>query len=159
MTQKNIKLTRTGEDDLPFFYEFQLDKEANHLAAFTSENMEIKEAYLEKYTKFLNDPTINMQTVSVNGIIAGSIAKFIRENTAEITYWLDKKFWGQGIATSALKDFLKFENTRPLYGCVAFDNIPSQRVLEKCGFVKAGTDSGFAYARQKIIEEYIFRLS
>ncbi len=32
-----------------------------------------------------------------------------RENEAEITYWIDKKFWGQGIATTALKELLKIE--------------------------------------------------
>jgi RimJ/RimL family protein N-acetyltransferase len=42
---------------------------------------------------------------------------------------------------------------------VAFDNQGSQKVLEKCGFVKIGTDKGFANARQAEIEEYIYKLS
>jgi RimJ/RimL family protein N-acetyltransferase len=82
-----------------------------------------------------------------------------RENEAEITYWMDKKFWGQGIATTALKGFLKIEQIRPIYGHVAFDNYGSQKVLEKCGFVKIGKDKGFANARQAEIEEYIYKLS
>jgi RimJ/RimL family protein N-acetyltransferase len=44
-----------------------------------------------------------------------------------------------------------------LYGRTAFDNIGSQRVLEKCGFVKVGTDTGYANARQANIEEYIYK--
>jgi RimJ/RimL family protein N-acetyltransferase len=47
-----------------------------------------------------------------------------------------QKFWGQGIATTALKELLKIEQVRPIYGRVAFDNYGSQKVLEKCGFVK-----------------------
>ncbi len=82
-----------------------------------------------------------------------------RENEAEITYWIDKKFWGQGIATTALKELLKIEQVRPIYGRVAFDNYGSQKVLEKCGFVKIGKDKGFANARQAEIEEYIYKLS
>ena len=108
MTNNNITLTETEKDDLNAFFQFQLDKEANYLAAFTSKDPNDKTAYIEKYTKHLTDPTINMQTIKVNDIIAGSIAKFIMENDAEITYWIDKKFWGQGIATTALKEL--FEN-------------------------------------------------
>lgn len=34
-----------------------------------------------------------------------------------------------------------------------------KKFLEKCGFVKTGKDKGFANARQKEIEEYIYKLS
>ena len=78
-----------------------------------------------------------MCTIKANDVIAGSIAKFVMENEAGITYWIDRQFWGQGIATTALKNFLKTEQTRPIYGRVAFDNYGSQKVLEKCGFVKS----------------------
>ncbi len=100
-----------------------------------------------------------MRTIKVNDVIAGSVAKFVMENDPEITYWIDRKFWGQGIATTALKDFLKIEKLRPIYARVAFDNYGSQKILEKCGFVKIGRDKGFANARQTEIEEYIYKLS
>ena len=155
----SITLTKTEKDDLNAFFQFQLDKEANYLAAFTSKDPNNKTAYIEKYSKFLNDPTINMRTIKVNNEIAGSIAKFIMEGEAGITYWIDKKFWGKGIATTALKKFLTIENTRPIFGRTAFDNFGSQKVLEKCGFIKVGTDKGFANARQKEIEEFIYKLT
>jgi RimJ/RimL family protein N-acetyltransferase len=159
MTKNNITLTETEKDDLNTFFQFQLDEEANYLAAFTSKNPNDKTAYIEKYTKHLADPTINMRTIKVNDIIAGSIAKFVMENEAGITYWIDRKFWGQGIATTALSEFLKIEQIRPIYGRVAFDNYGSQKVLEKCGFVKIGKDKGFANARQAEIKEFIYKLS
>lgn len=56
------------------------------MAAFTLKDRNNKTAYIEKYTKHLNDPTINMKTIKVNDVIAGSIAKFVMENEAEITY-------------------------------------------------------------------------
>jgi RimJ/RimL family protein N-acetyltransferase len=157
MTSNSITLTETNKDHLNFFFEFQLDKEANYLAAFTSKDPNDKTAYIEKYSKFLTDPTINMRTIRVNDEIAGSIAKFVIENEAGITYWIDRKLWGQGIATTALKEFLNIEQTRPIYARVAFDNYGSQKVLEKCGFVKIGRDKGFANARQTEIEEYIYK--
>lgn len=156
--QYNIKIRPTAVEDLETLFHFQLDDEANHLAAFTSKDSRNKEAYIAKFTKLLADPTVNNQTIMAGTVIAGSIAKFIMEGDAEITYWIDKNFRGKGVATTALENFLVLKTTRPIFGWVAFDNPGSQKVLEKCGFIKIGTDKGFANARQMEIEEFIYRL-
>ena len=153
-----ITLRKTFLPDLEFFFLFQLDEEANYLAAFTAKDPTDKAAYLQKYSKLVNDPAINMQTILVGEIIAGSISKFEMEGRAEITYWIDKQFWGKGIGSKALTEFLNNETTRPIYGRVAFDNIGSQKVLTNCRFIKIGTDKGFANARQAETEEYIYKL-
>jgi len=153
-----VTLRKTVLDDLDHFFTFQLDKEANYLAAFGAKDPTDKEAYIQKYAKFLDDPTIRMCTIIVDDLIAGSIAKFVMHGDPEVTYWIDKQFWGQGIATAALTQLLTLEKIRPVFGRTAFDNIGSQRVLEKCGFVKVGTDRGFANARQLEIEEFIYEL-
>jgi [ribosomal protein S5]-alanine N-acetyltransferase len=154
----DIKLRPTKISDLDFLFQFQLDKEGGYLAAFMPKDPADKPAYISKYTKLLNDPTVNNQTIIIANSIAGSIAKFVMGADAEITYWIDRKFWGQGIATKALKELLAIETTRPIFGRVAFDNFGSQKVLEKCGFLKIGTDKGFANARQAVIEEFIYKL-
>ncbi len=154
----DIKLRPTEISDLDFLFQFQLDKEGGYLAAFMPKDPTDKFAYLEKYTKLLDDPTVNNQTIFFDNIIVGSIAKFVIEGDTEITYWIDRKFWGKGIATKGLKEFLLIETNRPIFGRVAFDNLGSQKVLEKCGFKKVGTDKGFANARQAEIEEYIYKL-
>lgn len=159
MTNNNITLTKTEVDDLNILFQFQLDKEGIYLAAFTPIDPSDKNAYIEKYAKFLTEPTINMQTIKMNTDIVGSISKFVMEGDNEITYWIDKEFWGQGIATIALNHFLKIEHIRPIFGSVAFDNYGSQKVLEKCGFIKIGIEKGFANARQVEIEEYIYKLA
>ena len=100
-----------------------------------------------------------MQTVLFCNKVVGSISKFEIERVAEITYWIDRKWWGKGIGSTSLKKFLSIEDTRPLMARVAFDNVGSQRILEKCGFVKTGIDKGFANARQSEVEEYIYRLN
>lgn len=155
----NITLAEVKKDDLNVFFQFQLDKEASYLAAFTAKDTNDETAYIERYSRYLTDPSIHMRTIMADGEIAGSISKYVMEEEAEITYWMDRKFWGKGIATAALSAFLQIEQSRPIYGRVAFDNFGSQRVLEKCGFVKIGTDKGFANARQTEIEEYIYKLS
>ena len=154
-----IILRPTEISDLDFLFQFQLDKEGGYLAAFMPTDPTDKAAYISKYTKLLNDPTVNNQTIIIDNIIVGSIAKFVIEGDTEITYWIDRKFWGQGIATKALNNFLEIETIRPIFGRVAFDNFGSQKVLEKCGFVKIGMDKGFANARQAEIEEYIYKLA
>ncbi len=158
MNISEIKLRKTEVDDLEHLFEFQLDKGAIYLAAFTPKDPADKSAYLRKYTKLLSDPTVNNQTIIIDNIIVGSIAKFEIDGQAEVTYWIDKNFWGKGIATKALEYLLTIENTRPILGRVAFDNYGSQKVLEKCGFVKIGKDKGFANARQTEIEEFIYKL-
>ena len=155
----DIKLRPTKIADLDTLFQFQLDKEGGHLAAFMPKDPTDKTAYINKYSKLLDDPTVNNQTILLDKIIVGSIAKFVIEGDTEITYWIDRKFWGQGIATKALKEFLTNETTRPIFGRVAFDNFGSQKVLVKCGFDKVGSDKGFANARQMKIEEFIYKLT
>ncbi|HVW98915.1 MAG TPA: GNAT family N-acetyltransferase, partial [Candidatus Babeliaceae bacterium] len=112
-----ITLKPTEVSDLERLFIFQLDEEGRHLAAFTSEDSKDKGAYLRKYTELLREPTIHMRTIIVDhNIIVGSIAKFEMAGDAEITYWIDRRFWGRGIATSALEKFLALENTRPVFG-------------------------------------------
>ncbi len=159
MEHISVQLLPTQPSDLPLFFQFQLDPEATYLAAFTPQDPTNQAAYLEKYTTHLQDPTINMQTILVDDTIAGSVAKFEMHGKTGITYWLDRPFWGKGVTTTALKMLLAMEPTRPIFGWVAFDNVSSQRVLEKCGFVKIGTDKGFANARQMEIEEFIYQLT
>lgn len=160
MTTENpdIKLRPTEISDLDVLFQFQLDKEGGYLAAFMPKDPADKVAYMTKYIKLLDDPTVNNQTIMIGYSIVGSIAKFVMEGNAEITYWIDRKYWGLGIATKALKKLLVLETSRPVFGRVAFDNVGSQKVMEKCGFVKIGSDKGFADARQTEIEEYIYKL-
>ncbi|MEW5675321.1 GNAT family N-acetyltransferase [Flavobacterium enshiense] len=155
----DIKLRQTEVADLDILFLFQLDEKARYLAAFMSKDSEDKSAYLAKYTKLLSDPTVNNQTIIIDDIIVGSIAKFVIDDDAEITYWIDRRFWGKGIATKALKHFLSIETTRPIFGRTAFDNYGSQKVLEKCGFIKVESDEGFAITRQTVIKEFIYKLA
>lgn len=158
-TTGEILLRPTAQQDLEHFFEFQLNKEASWLAAFMPKDQFDKTAYLARYSAFLSDPAINMRTIMLNNVIVGSVSKYEMQGEAEITYWIDRDYWGRGIARTALKNFLNIETMRPIFGHVAFDNIASQKVLEACGFARTGTDRGFASARQAEIEEFIYKLT
>lgn len=158
-SEPDIILRPTEISDLDTLFEFQLDKEGTYMAAFMPNNYADKSAYMEKYIKLLDNPAVNNQTIILNNEIAGSIAKFEMNGVAEITYWIDRNCWGKGVATKALRKFLSAESVRPIFARVSFDNIGSQRVLEKCGFIKTGSGKGFANARQMEIEEFIYELT
>lgn len=153
-----LRLEKTTIGDLETLFVFQTDEASNHMAAFTSENPNDKKAYIEKWTKIVTNPEINMQTIYSGEEILGSVIHFDMNEETNVSYWIDRKHWGKGICTKAFKLFLATATKRPLVGMVAFDNHGSQRVLEKCGFIRTGRETNFANARNKDIEEFIYIL-
>ena len=81
--------------------------------------------YFEKRTEPISNLTINSKTNVINDLVIGSVNKFEIERESEISYWIDKQYWGQGIAMAALKVFLETASVRPLPRRVAFDNFSS----------------------------------
>lgn len=81
--------------------------------------------------------------IEVNGELAGGVGVQLYKKearvTAEMGYWLGRRFWGQGIATAATGAFVPWVfETYPeisrLQACVFDSNPASGRVLEKNGF-------------------------
>jgi RimJ/RimL family protein N-acetyltransferase len=154
-----LVLRHVANDDLPIFFEYQLDQEANSMAAFTAKDPTNQEAFMAHWYSILADETVIIQTIIFNGHVAGSVSSYEDEGKPEVTYWLGKNYWGKGIAPWALTAFLTHHNTtRPIYARVAKDNLGSRRVLEKCGFAIIGESSGFANARGQEIEEFLLEL-
>ena len=91
-------------------------------------------------TRILADPTVIAKTIVVDGQVAGNVVSFDGESEREVGYWLGREYWGSGIATRALSEFLAHESTRPLFAGVARHNAGSLRVLEKCGFTPVGEE-------------------
>jgi len=144
--------------DLKFYFEFQRDRTANYTAAFTLKNPDSWTEFRDHWDRILNDDEIIVKSITFNEKVIGNILSFVLDNEREVSYWIDKNYWGRGVATNALKTFLLEYKLRPLYARTAFDNIGSIRVLEKCGFVKIGEGKYFANARNKEIVEDIFLL-
>ena len=69
-----------------------------------------------------------------------------------------REYWGQGIASAALRQFLALIATRPLTAHVAKHNLASLRVLQKCGFTIAGEDTYSLTPNDAPCEEYILTL-
>lgn len=151
----NVNLRDVTESDLPILFEQQLDPEAAAMAAFPSRN---REAFMDHWRKLMADPSLLLRTVLFDGQIAGSIVCFELEGEREVGYWIGKEFWGKGIATQALMQFLDLIQTRPLYGHVAKHNVASRRVLEKGGFKLIG-EGKYTNPAGEEVEEYILKLA
>ncbi len=147
------------EDDLPLFFDFQLDPDANHMAAFTARDPTDREAFTAHWHKIMAEPTNIIRTIVCDGQVVGSISSYEEAGRPEVTYWIGRAHWGKGIATRALTAFLARANsTRPIYARVSRDNLGSRRVLEKCGFQVIGEMRGFANARGQEIAELLLEL-
>jgi RimJ/RimL family protein N-acetyltransferase len=126
-----IQLRDVAADDLPMFFEDQRDPIAVAMVAFNSRD---RAAFDQHWAKILADDSSLKKTVLVDGEVAGNIVSWMSEEKREVGYWINRAFWGRGVATEALSAFLCLEQTRPLYAAVAKHNVASIRVLQKCGF-------------------------
>ena len=150
-----VLLREVLEADLPTFFEQQLDPAANRMAAFPAPG---REAFTAHWTRILADETITKKTILFDGHVAGNVVSFERFGEREVGYWIGKKYWGKGVATRALSEFLGHVTTRPLYARVAKHNVASLRVLEKCGFTISGHDTAPADTGGEEVEEFILKL-
>jgi RimJ/RimL family protein N-acetyltransferase len=140
--------------DLPIIFEQMSDPESSAMAAVPSRD---KEAFDAHWKKIMSNEDTIIRTIETDGEVAGHLVSFLLEGERQVGYWLGKEFWGRGIATEALRQFLGVVKTRPLIGRVAKHNHGSKRVLEKCGFIVIGDDSYINFGNEKV-EEFVLQL-
>ncbi|GKE93598.1 acyl-CoA N-acyltransferases superfamily protein, partial [Tanacetum coccineum] len=116
----------------------------------------------DQVTKFLRWETLNTKdealtfikdvciphrwrrSICIDDRSIGFVSTFYDDgHKADIGYGLAAKYWGQGIATAAVKMAVKmvlmdFPDIVRLQAFTDVENIGSQRVLEKAGFKKEG---------------------
>ncbi len=134
-----IALRPVEPADLPLFFEHQRDQIAVAMVDFKSRD---RAAFDQHWAKILADETGLIRTIMApfegapesEEHVAGNIVSWNSDGQREIGYWIDRAYWGRGVATAALSAFLHLEETRPLYAGVAKHNAASVRVLQKCGF-------------------------
>jgi len=97
------------------------------------------------------------------GGIGAVIGQGIFAKTAEFGYWIGEPWWGKGIATSAAHAFTRFfmaEHKLHRMQAYAFAwNPGSQRVLEKCGFVREAVLARSAVKDGQVVDEVLYALT
>ena len=153
-----VTLRGLEDGDLDTVFEFMRDPESVWMAAFTAEDPDDREAFDAHMRRVRANPEALNRVVLGDGRVVGTIACFVMEGDTEITYWIDRAVWGQGVAGRAVALLLELVPTRPLHARAASDNAGSLKVLTKAGFEVVGTDVGYAAARKAEIEETILVL-
>jgi len=132
-----VRLRDVEETDLEVFFEQEQDPEATRRSQFPPRD---RDRFMTHWaTKVLGDPTVLVQTVTVNGAVAGNVVSWWDQDRRFLGYWFGRPYWGRGIGTKAVTLFMQRERTRPLYADPYTGNTGSVRLLERCGFTRAGT--------------------
>ncbi|MFI6928808.1 GNAT family N-acetyltransferase [Streptomyces sp. NPDC050287] len=152
-----VVLREVHDSDLPVFFRQMNDPEAVRMAAFTAEDPADRDAFEAKWSRIRSSDVV-ARTVLADGDVVGSAAVYGEPGEREVTYWVDRAYWGRGVATAALRGLLEEVPERPLYARAAADNQGSLRVLEKCGFEITAQARGFANARGEEIDEVVLAL-
>jgi RimJ/RimL family protein N-acetyltransferase len=139
------------EEDLQTLFEQQWDPEAHRMAEFPPRE---RDAFMSHWRKILEDSSGRKKAIVVGDEVAGNIVSWGAGSQRLVGYWLGREYWGRGIATAALSEFLCEETIRPLHAYVAAHNRGTIRVLEKCGFRRVGDST----VGSEGVEEYLFEL-
>ena len=99
-----------------------------------------------------------------DGKIVGNISvvkkKDIRKKDSELGYYLDKEFCSRGIMTEAVRQILllsfKQLDIIRISAYTFAENIASQRVLEKNGFIREGIAKNSFFKNNQIHDEFLF---
>ncbi|WP_088186727.1 GNAT family N-acetyltransferase [Desulfosporosinus sp. FKA] len=95
----------------------------------------------------------------------GQIAYFLVDNNnhfAEIEYCIGGSFQRKGLATEATKAVIQFGfskmNLHKVQICHKSTNIPSRKVIEKCGFIYEGTLRDFFYMDGQYVDRLYYSI-
>jgi len=99
---------------------------------------------------------------SFAGIIGLNLQPDVYEKSLEIGYWLGAPFWGQGLASRAVKLMsgyaFEYLDCNRLHTGVYSYNPASMRVLEKCGYQKEGVFKNAIWKNQEFWDEHRYAL-
>ncbi len=156
MTAANrVHIRPVERDDLPRMFEWQLDPESNRMAVTIPRTREVFGAHWEAA---LADPRATTRLILVDGTAVGYVSRFPSDGEDHVGYWIDRAFWGRGIASRALELLLSEVAVRPLHAFAATSNGASLRVLQKCGFVVEHVRQSPATDRYPACEEAVLVL-
>ncbi|HEY2673663.1 MAG TPA: GNAT family N-acetyltransferase [Rugosimonospora sp.] len=150
-----VRLRSVEEGDIDVFYDHQLDPVATEMAAFPSRE---KDRFVAHWAKIRANDTSTLRTILIDDLVAGNMLSWQQDGQHFVGYWVGRDYWGRGIATEALAQFLNDVTARPLYAHVAVHNVGSIRVLEKAGFQRDRELEATASPPDDGIEEFVFVL-
>ena len=150
-------------------------KRLSELANNENISRNLREGFPNPYTladaeyflaKFANQDLLIFFGIDYNGEYVGNISLVLFEDiyrmSAEIGYFIGEPYWNKGIVTTAVNlitdyGFNHLGIVRIQTGIFEY-NTASQRVLEKCGFVKEGVFRKSVFKQGKLWDEVRYAL-
>lgn len=154
-----VVLRPLADADLDALFDWMRHPEAVARAAFTMPDPDDRQAFDAWVERVRSTPSATVRAVEVAGAFVATIGSYDSADGRDVTYWVDPARWRTGVATAALRTFLRDEeHHRPLLARVAEHNVGSLKVLEHNGFRAVGRDRGFAAGVGREVDELLLRL-
>lgn len=134
-----IKELSDEADDLAYFESVIYSR--RHLMRFCSETVQNYQTLADVNQSRLDAEQSGKLRFGIldEGLFGGTVNLTPFDDCYEVGYWIDVRHTGKGLATTAVQtvvDFVSRDRRKPyLVGHVDPENIGSQKVLEKSGFV------------------------
>jgi RimJ/RimL family protein N-acetyltransferase len=140
----NVKISGFMRDAFPFPY--TIDDAANWLGV-VNENTPKRSFAIANENEFI-------------GAIGIEPCRDVNRYAGEIGYWIAEPFWGKGIATEAVKIFVKYIFNKydllKIFAHVFSSNQASTRVLEKAGFRLEGKLRNQIIKSGKVLDQLVY---
>src|SRR2546423_9936745 len=107
-----VALREVTKEDLPIFFEHQLDAEATRMAAFPSRD---RDAFMAHWARIMSNETGILNTILADDTVAGNVVYWEAAGGPNIGYWLGKTKLGEGDSIAALAHLLFKIEGRPRY--------------------------------------------
>ncbi|MCL1142275.1 GNAT family N-acetyltransferase [Shewanella gaetbuli] len=136
-----IRLQAITQSDLVILHQFESDLIASKMAEFTPREWP---DFVEHWQhNIFHKPDTIALGVKLESQLVGSVLSWrnpsdaLTSNGRLIGYWIDRAYWGQGIASKALGMLLPQLPKEPLFAYIADHNTRSQNIVKRYGFASA----------------------
>jgi ribosomal-protein-alanine N-acetyltransferase len=157
-----LELERLRSDHATATLAFELANRAYFAASISDRGDEFYEQFSDRHQELLDEQDAGVCVFHVlvdgDGAVVGRFNLYdLEDGTAEVGYRVAERVAGGGVATSTLRELCRLAaeqyGLKTLKAKTTEDNVASQRVLEKAGFVAVGPtevagQAGTLYERQ-----------
>ena len=150
METNRILLRPWREDDAEALFKYASDPDVGPRAGWpphksVEESLEIIRTVFNTNTMWAVELKETSEPIGCVGYLPASVSNLkIKDDEAEVGYWIAKPYWGKGICTEAMRLVVDYcfnvKNFTTLWGDYFPENPASGKVMEKCGFKDTGKE-------------------
>ena len=102
--------------------------------------------------------------IEIGGLAVGGVSLHpgsdVHRYSAELGYWIGRRFWGRGIVSAIVTRFapeaMRAFRLHRLFAAVYANNPASMRVLEKAGFAREGVQKSAVVKRGELLDLIVY---